>query len=99
MVKVKQVPGLEGRAQRKAVRKEIGPLKDCVVSAKTRARYDKAVKKFFQYLEDEHLAIPVTVSSFDDQLSDYIDYLWQEGEGKALASDTVAALQDKKTFP
>lgn len=61
MVKVKQVPGLAGRAQRKAVRKEIGPLKNCVVSPKTRARYDKALKAFFNHVEDSGEALASTV--------------------------------------
>ena len=34
------------------------------------------------------------MGAFDDMLSDYIEHLWASGEGRALASDTVAALQD-----
>ena len=30
----------------------------------------------------------------DDLVSDYLEHLWASGEGRALASDTVAALQD-----
>ena len=31
---------------------------------------------------------------FDSLLAEYIEYLWLEGEGRGLASDTVAGIQD-----
>lgn len=40
------------------------------------------------------LHLPKQKVLMDSLLSEYIEHLWGSGEGRALASDTVAGLQD-----
>ena len=89
---------VEGRTKddRKKVRKQLGPLKGLTVQPSTRARYDKALAKFSSWLQMEGLSLPRSKLHLDALVSDYIEYLWSEGEGRALASDTLAAIQDRQ---
>ena len=87
---------LEGRtrADRAKVRKSIGTLKQLTVQPKTRERYTKARKGFYKFLQDNHLRLPSKREDLDSLLAEYIEFLWETGEGRALASDTVAGVQD-----
>ena len=38
--------------------------------------------------------LPHNPSDLDPLLCEYLEYLWSHGFGRALASDTVAGLQD-----
>ena len=40
--------------------------------------------------------MPTQRNQLDPLLSDYIEHLWSSGAGRALASDTLAAVQDKQ---
>eukprot|EP00435_Cladocopium_sp_Y103_P065123 s76_g27.t1 len=87
---------LEGRNQRERqrVRKQMGTLKQLTIQPKTRVRYDKAKTRFYAFLQLNKLDLPRERSQMDGLLCDYLEYLWAMGEGRAVASDTLAALQD-----
>eukprot|EP00438_Fugacium_kawagutii_P024289 Skav230446 [mRNA] locus=scaffold3496:112156:119103:- [translate_table: standard] len=87
---------VEGRteAQRAKVRRTLGPLRTLTVQPKTRSRYEAARSKFYQFLKDEQLSLPRRREALDPLLAEYIEHLWFSGKGRALASDTVAGLQD-----
>lgn len=87
---------LEGRTkeQRAEQRKNLGSLRSLTVQPKTKKRYDLAMEKFFSFLAFEKLTLPKQRSQMDDLVSDYLEHLWSSGEERALASDTVAALQN-----
>ena len=87
---------LEGRTKQQRIeqRKELGTLKSLTVQPQTRKRYEHAMDLFFSFLRRERLELPRQRRHLDDLLSDYIEYLWSQGEGRALASDTLAGLQD-----
>ncbi len=89
---------LEGRTREERIRtrKERGTLKQLTVQPSTRARYDKALEKFASYLRWEKILLPTNKSDLDFVVSDYLEHLWATGEGKALASDSLAAIQDKQ---
>ena len=89
---------VEGRTkeERIKVRKQLGPLKGLTVQPGTRARYDKALEKFSSWLQREGLSLPTAKIHLDAVVSDYVESLWCEGEGRALASDTLAAIQDRQ---
>lgn len=93
----KITPHLEGRSkeQRRTIRQQLGPLKQLTVQPKTRDRYNKALAKFFDFLTHRNLSLPRQRSLLDPLVSEYMEYLWSSGEGRSLASDTVAALQDR----
>ena len=54
---------LEGCTQRERqkVRKQLGPLKALTLQPRTRARYDKAKKKFYSFLTNNSLELPVLI--------------------------------------
>ena len=87
---------LEGRTkqERQKIRKDLGPLKHLTIQPRTRARYDKAKKRFFDFLNFNKLELPKQKHLLDGILCEYLESLWSDGEGRALASDSLAALQD-----
>lgn len=87
---------LEGRSkkERQQVRKRMGSLKSLTIQPRTRARYDNAKKKFYAFLTANQLELPRQLTQMDALMCDYLEYLWSSGEGRGLASDTLAALQD-----
>eukprot|EP00438_Fugacium_kawagutii_P011017 Skav214773 [mRNA] locus=scaffold3923:40117:45759:+ [translate_table: standard] len=88
---------VEGRSKqdRQAIRKNLGPLRQLTVQPRTRARYDKALSRFFAYLKERNTQLPKQKHLLDGVVSDYLECLWSSGEGRSLASDTLASLQDK----
>ena len=93
----KKVTHVEGRSkeERKRIRAKLGKLKDLTVQPRTKLRYDKALERFYTYLRIHDLLLPTKRVLLDQLLSDYLEHLWMEGEGRCLASDTVAALQNR----
>ena len=87
---------LEGRTkeERIAKRKQLGSLQSLAVQPATKKRYDTALNKFFDFLRFEGITLPKQKAKLDDLLTEYIEHLWATGEGRALASDTVASLQN-----
>ena len=81
------------RSQRKADRQQLGALSDLIVNPSTKRRYESAVQAFFHWMTLESKTLPPTVEAFDEVLCAHIEFLWQDGEGRSLASNTVAGLQ------
>ena len=79
---------LEGHSKqaRQNQRRQLGSLKSLTVSPKTNQRYTLARQKFYDFLGRNQLSHGL--------LSEYIEFLWTEGEGRRLASDTVGGLQN-----
>lgn len=92
----KAVKHVEGRskADRVAVRKNLGKLRDLTVQPKTKKRYEEARLKFYAFLREAGESLPKQREALDGLLCDYLELLWATGEGRGLASDTVAGLQD-----
>ena len=92
----KTVKHVEGRSKeaRVAIRNSLGSLSSLTVQPKTKLRYEQARKKFYAFLHDSHLVIPTQRDALDGLLCDFLEFLWASGEGRGLASDTVAGLQD-----
>lgn len=93
---VKAMKHVEGRSkdERIKVRKQLGSLKNLTVQPGTKRRYEKAREKFYSFLHQSNLSIPRKREALDGLLCDYLEFLWSTGEGRGLASDTVAGLQD-----
>jgi hypothetical protein len=79
---------------RKKIREKLGTLKSLTVQDKTKARYKASLDDFFSYLRAEGLQLPTKREFMDDLISDYLEYLWAQGEGRAVGSTFLAALQD-----
>ena len=76
-------------------RQELGTLRQLTVQPATRARYDKALQAFLQFLKDNRLDLPRQRDRIDALAAEYMEHLWTSGAGRGLASDTLAALQDQ----
>lgn len=93
---------LEGRTREERIQKRQRPgsLHSLTVQPATKKRYDTALDKFFDFLKFENLELsknlelPKQKIKLDGLVADYIEHLWSSGEGRALASDTVAGLQN-----
>ena len=87
---------LEGRdkAARQQQRRMLGPLRNLTVQPATRERYDRALEKFRQFLKEESRQFSRDPGTLDLWLRQYIEVLWEGDEGRALAADTIAAVQD-----
>ena len=64
------------------------------MQATTKARYKQGLQNFFDFLKHEGLDLPRKKDDMDALVSDYLEYLWSQGEGRATASNFMAALQD-----
>ena len=80
--------------ERAKQRQRLGNLKDLTVQPSTKKRYDKAIDGFLQFLNLNSLELPRLRKHMDPLVCEYIEHLWHTGAGRALASDTVAGLQD-----
>ena len=87
---------LEGpsKAERVNMRKEMGSLRSLTVQPATKRRYNEAIDKFLEFLRKENLELPRERHKLDLFTAEYLEHLWSQGEGRALASDTIAGLQD-----
>ena len=72
----------------------MGSLRSLTIQPKTRVRYDRAKDRFYAFLAMNALELPTKKHLLDDLLCEYLEYLWSSGEGRGLASDTLASLQD-----
>ena len=89
---------VEGRTKedRVRIRKRLGSLKQITVQPATRVRYDRALKGFFSFLKFNGRILPTDQSFLDELVGEYLEHLWAIGEGRALGSDTLAAIQDSQ---
>ena len=87
---------LEGRSKEERVvqRRQLGSLQSLTVQPATKKRYNAAIDKFLQFLKAEGLQLPRQRDRLDQLTCEYMEHLWSSGEGRALASDTIAGLQD-----
>ena len=88
----KQAVAFESKQKRQQERRRIGRLGDNVVLPGTLERYRKAVINFFMWLFIEGTQIPRKMWDMDPVLSEYIEHLWEEGEGVSFANDAFAGL-------
>ena len=94
MGKKRQVVEGRSREERVTQRKQLGSLRSLAVQPATKKRYEAALSKFFDFLKFEGISLPKKKLALDDLVSEYVEHLWSSGEGRALASDTLAGLQN-----
>lgn len=78
--------------KRKLERKGIS-LKSCIVNSRTLAQYSKAVLKFLDWLRACGRSAPTSLSDLDGLVSDYICFLWEDGDTIGTAGNTISGLQ------
>ena len=57
-------------------------------------KYKQSFHDFLSFLRKERLQLPTKRDATDGLVSDYLEYPWAQGEGRAAASTFMAALQD-----
>jgi hypothetical protein len=81
----------EGRAKQ---RRTLGTLKQLTVQPVTRQRYTQARDDFYTWLKAEGILLPTSAYQLDLTVSDYLEALWAQGQGRSCGSNLLAALQD-----
>ena len=89
--------------ERKHLRSTLGPLKDLKVSASVAKRYDRAVHFFIVFALTAFGTVAESYAELDRHVSAYIQELWESGDSKFWAADTLSGLyhklQVKKVLP
>jgi hypothetical protein len=88
----KQVLSRKTPLERKSCRKTIGKLRTTIVAAKTEERYKKHVSLFLDFLHKHAYHYPANFLQLDELASVYLEHLWEEGEPKSWAGDTLSGL-------
>ena len=86
--------GAASKESRKKIRKKLGSLKSLTVQPTTKKRYKQSLQEFFSFLQSENITLPNKREYMDALVSDYLEYMWSQGEGRSSASTFLAALQD-----
>lgn len=81
------------REDRVATRQKLGPLRNLIASKRTHTRYEKAVTRFFWHSDINGDGEFSTCLALDGAVAHYIEVLWEEGEPRYLAEDTICGLQ------
>ena len=89
----KQIMAGGARQARKEARQKLGKLRDLTVAAKTRARYEEAVRRLFQWCEISGISTFDTNAHLVDIIEEFIEVCWQEGEPRAYACDCLSGAQ------
>ncbi|CAE7270082.1 unnamed protein product [Symbiodinium sp. CCMP2592] len=92
MPKRRAVLGKRTKEERKEERKALGALQSQVVAPKTESRYLVVVSRFLTFLIFHHKPYPSNFLILDREVSSFIEELWQDGDPKAYASDTLSGL-------
>ena len=83
----------KNRGARKIRRQQLGKLKDLVVQPQTKRRYEDALKRFFEFLRWNRFKLPSKYDEVDRLAAMFVEQLWDEGDSKYLAQDTLSGLQ------
>ena len=88
----KQAVGLRSKSERVKERKKVGKLGDNMVLAPTLVRYQKALVNFLHWVFTQCSRVPRELWDMDPVLGEYIEHLWEEGDGISFGNDTLAGL-------
>ena len=68
-------------------------MREVGVQRSTIRRYQDALREFFRFSRSKGWRVPQSSSEFDDQLSDYINWLWAQRSSEGSAADVLSAAQ------
>lgn len=80
------------KGERKQQRNSLGNLHELIVAKATHDRYFEAVSRFLDFMSSMGYAYPTSFQGLDSKVCEFIELLWNEGEPKAYASDTISGL-------
>ena len=76
-----------------ARRRALGPLTQNRVAPRTLKRYKQAVAMFLSYLTASGCQWAADWEALDQQLCDFIENLWLDGESRGWAADALSGTQ------
>jgi hypothetical protein len=86
------VRGVTTRIERAQLRREVGALRQNRVAKRTLNRYSTVFTAFLNFVNVKWRRDFKTYEELDDFAAAYVENLWQEGDSKADASYTLAAI-------
>jgi hypothetical protein len=99
----RSVLGFGTQQARARARQSLGRLRDLRVNKGTLIRYLTAVTRFLWWCEACQLSLGITWDEIDSQLCCFLESLWEEGEARAVAGDTISGVQHllvtRRRFP
>ena len=76
-----------------AKRKQLGPLRALVIQPRTANRYTSVLAVFFAWVAACTTGLPEATEEIDDFAASFVEYLWESGDGRGQACDSLCALQ------
>ena len=90
----RQVLATNVKAERKAARAKLGKLPELLLRRSTRSKYEAVFEACFSYQLQQNRGLGRTSNpAFDEEVCAYLAMLWEDGETRGLAGDTLSALQ------
>ena len=83
------------KQDRLLTRKQLGGLRDLVITAATEERYNMALMRFFAFEESQGEYFSRDVYTLDAGVADYICALWENGDPRHWGEDTVSSMCKK----
>ena len=68
-------------------------LREVGIQTKTRNRYRNSLRKFFDYLRQHNLPIPMHVSKLDRTVAGYLNHLWMDDAPEVQAADILCGIK------
>ena len=81
--------------ERAKQRQKLGTLQELTAQPATKQRYTRAIDGFLSFLQRNDIVLPRQRAQLDPLVCEYLEFLWSSGQGRAVASDTVAGLQNQ----
>ena len=89
----KQTLALRSQQERKAARRNAGPLIDFRIAPATRKRYEVAVARYLSFLLAHARPWPQDCPEVDSTAAEFIQVLWEDGDPLSYATDMLSGLQ------
>ena len=80
------------RQDRYKARTALGPLRELLMTVNAKRRYEAALSRYFAYEETLEADDSADAIDFDARLSTFVEQLWQEGDPRYWAEDTLSAI-------
>ncbi len=81
------------KAERKEARRAAGRLENHLVSSDTHRRYQEVFQQFCSFTGKTLAELSRDVELLDNWVSEYVEFMWIEGEPKSFANYLVASVQ------
>ena len=78
------------REDRFKTKRAIGPLHALLLTSNMKKRYEAALVRYFAFEKQHVLPAPIDNVDLDSQVAAYVEQLWQEGDPRYWAEDTLS---------